>query len=63
MKSKPSTVEVPLLAGDRYFFELPNGEFILIDLTANASRNGDWVLAHRDKANKTVDQILIPQKP
>ena len=40
---------VPLMPGVRYFFELPSGEFIKIDLSDNANGNGQWVAEHLDR--------------
>ena len=57
MKSKHSTVEVPLLPDDRYWFQLPNDEFILIDLNPNA--NGEWVVEHHDSTNEFIAGLQI----
>ena len=51
---------IPLIANTRFFFELPNGEFVRIDLNPNA--NGDWTVEHLDSTGdfKAGLQILAP---
>ena len=41
---------IPLLADQKFFLELPNGEFIKIDLNPNA--NKEWVIEHLDKTGE-----------
>ena len=55
MKTKQANV--PLLGDMTYWFELPNGEFIKIDLNENA--NGDWVVEYHDHTNEFISGIQI----
>tara|TARA_A100001234_G_scaffold123113_1_gene107929 strand:- start:267 stop:455 length:189 start_codon:yes stop_codon:yes gene_type:complete len=49
---------VPLMPDARYFFELPNGHFIKIDLNANA--NKEFVVEHLDDTGEFVAGLQIP---
>ena len=42
----------------RYFFELPNGHFIKIDLNPNA--NKEFVVEHLDDTGEFVAGLQIP---
>ena len=49
---------VPLMPDARYFFELPNGHFIKIDLNPNA--NKEFVVEHLDDTGEFVAGLQIP---
>ena len=52
---------VPLLADAVYSFELPNGEFVIIDLRENA--NNEWVVEYHDHTNEFISGMQIdPEK-
>lgn len=54
-------VNIPLLSDMTYWFELPNGEFVKIDLNENA--NGEWVVEHHDHTNEFISGLQInPQE-
>ena len=54
-------INMPLLGDMTYWFELPNGEFVKIDLNENA--NGDWVVEYHDHTNEFISGIQInPEK-
>jgi hypothetical protein len=48
---------IPLIAEQRFFFELPNGEFIKIDLNPNA--NKQWVVEHLDKTGEFKSGLQV----
>lgn len=51
------TANVPLLADTLYIFELPSGEFVRINLNANA--NGDWMVEHLDSTGEFVAGLQL----
>ncbi len=51
------TLNHPLFAEFLHNFELPNGEFIRIDLRTNA--NGDWTVEHLDNTGEFVAGLQI----
>lgn len=57
MTRKSAKATIPLLPDVRYWFELPNGEFVLICLIENA--NGDWVVEHHDRTNEFIAGLQI----
>ena len=57
MTRKSAEANIPLLPDVRYWFELPNGEYILICLIENAS--GDWVVEHHDRTNEFIAGLQI----
>tara|TARA_B100001093_G_scaffold519892_1_gene611225 strand:+ start:4437 stop:4619 length:183 start_codon:yes stop_codon:yes gene_type:complete len=52
-----TTVDIPIIPGCLYTFELPTGEFVRINLNANA--NDDWVVEHLDKTGEFIAGLQI----
>lgn len=54
---------IPLLPDVFYSFELPNGEFVIIDLRENANGNGEWVVEYHDHTYEFISGMQIdPEK-
>ena len=50
--------DIPLIPDQRYFFELPGGHFVKIDLNANA--NQEFVVEHLDETGEFIAGLQIP---
>jgi hypothetical protein len=53
-------INQPILDGIHYIFELPNEEFIVINLEPNA--NGEWVVEHLDRTGEFVAGLQLDPK-
>ena len=48
---------VPMVADQLTFLQLPTGDFIKVDLRANA--NGDWTIEHLDSTGAFVAGLQV----
>ena len=60
MTRKVAETSIPLLPEVRHWFELPNGEFVLICLLEDAY--GEWVVEHHDSTNEFIAGLQIDPK-
>ena len=59
VNAKLKEISTPLVAGNKYCFELSSGEFVVIDLQENANGSDQWVVEHLSSTGEFVAGLQL----